>query len=326
MKLHFPLALPIICSLAATILTFLVLFAGNKPNFMEDAHIIMLNTSSLGKDLVPTPTSGDGDKPTSTDSSDCGLPGFLGKVCGGATSAVGSVATQAADALDDVADDIADKLADKLGIKEFYSLHVMDACEGDFTPNVTTPGAGYNVTNCTEPLKTAQYNITAKLDHSLSLGPLHLNLADLGFTRDLQDELNKIPRLLKALAVIYILAAGFTGLSLITSIAAVPAFDSPKARLVVLTNLGVAGLAVVLLLVGSLTTTVGARAAADKIDDLGEGIGLRARAGGKFIGMTWAGVGLMVVATGYWGWEMVQSRKRRVGGWREKPQVVDDAY
>ncbi|OIW32207.1 hypothetical protein CONLIGDRAFT_572961 [Coniochaeta ligniaria NRRL 30616] len=318
MKLHIPLAVPILCSLAATILAFLVLFAGKSPNFMEDAHIIMLNTSSLGKNLVPTATSGGGDQPSTTSSECSGLPGFLAKGCSAATSAVGSVATEAAGFFSDVENDIADKLAAKLGIKEFYSLHVMDACEGDFSPNATATDAAYNVSSCTEPLKTAQYNITAKFDHELAVGPLKLNLADLGFTKDLQDEFNKIPHLLMALAVIYILAVGFTGLSFLGSVAALGLFNSAKARLVVLANLGMAGLAAILLLVGSLTTTVGAREAAHKLDDLGEDIGLRATAGGKFLGMTWAAAGLMIIAVGYWGWEVVQSRKRGVGRFEEK--------
>ena len=157
-KLRAPLALPILCSLAATILAFLVLFAGKSPNFMEDSHIIMLNTSSLGKNLVPTATtSGGGDgTPTATDSACSKLPGVLGKGCSAATSAAGSAATQAAGAFNDVGNDIADKLADKLGIKEFYSLHVTDACEGVFEPNATAPGAGYNVSSCTKALKTGR--------------------------------------------------------------------------------------------------------------------------------------------------------------------------
>lgn len=117
-----------------------------------------------------------------------------------------------------------------------------------------------------------------------------------------------------ALALIYIIAVGFTGLSFFGSLAAVPLINSAKARLVILANLGTAGLAAILLLVGSLTTTVGAKGAADKIDDLGEDIGLRATAGGKFLGLTWAAVGLMVVAAGYWGWEFVQSKRRRGAG------------
>lgn len=312
MKLHIPLAVPIICSVVSMILAFLVLFAGKSPNFMEDAHIIMLNTSKLGKNLVPTATSG-GDQPTSTGDG-CGVGGFLGKICGSATSAVASAATEAAGVLGDIENDIADKLAAKLGIKEFYSLHVMDACEGDFTPNATAKDAGFNVTSCTEPLKTAQYNITAKVDHELSVGPMKLNLADLGFTKDLQDEFNKIPHLLMALAVIYILAVGLTGLSFFGSVAALGLISSAKARIVIMANLGLAGLAAILLLIGSLTTTVGAKGAADKIDDLGKDIGLRASAGGKFLGLTWAALGLMVIAAGYWGWEFTQSKKRAGAG------------
>jgi Ca2+ regulator and membrane fusion protein Fig1 len=123
-----------------------------------------------------------------------------------------------------------------------------------------------------------------------------------------------------ALAVVYILAVGVTGLSLLGSLAAVPLFASPQhGPLVVLANAGAAGLAALLLFIGSMTMTVGARGAAHKIDDLGEGIGLRATAGGKFLGMTWAALGLMVVAAGYWGFELVQSRKNnRSPGHMEK--------
>lgn len=170
--------------------------------------------------------------------------------------------------------------------------------------------------------KTAQYNLTAKLDHELSVGPLKLHLADLGFTQDLQDEFNKIPHLLLALAVVYILAAGFTGLSFLGSLAALPLVDGappPRPRLAVLSaNLGAAALAAALLLVGSLITTVGAGDAADAIDELGRDIGLAAAAGARFLGMTWAAFGLMVVAAAYWGWELVRSRKRGLGRLEEK--------
>lgn len=166
--------------------------------------------------------------------------------------------------------------------------------------------------------KIAQYNITAKLDHELSVGPLKLNLADLGFTQDLQAAFNKIPHLLMALAVVYILAVGFTGLSFLGSLAALPLIDGARARSVLLANLCAAGLAAVLLLIGSLITTVGAREAADTIEDLGRDIGLAATAGAKFLGMSWAAFGLMAVAAAYWAWQLVRSRRRGVGRYEEK--------
>lgn len=315
------IGIPLLCSLASLILSLLLLFAGKSPNFMEDTHIIMLNTSSLGKNLVPTATSSD--KPTSTDDG-CGVGGILGKICGSATSVAASAASEVGDKLDDIADDIADKLADKLGIKEFYSLHVMNACEGDFSPNATAKGAGFNVTKCTEPMKTAEYNLTALFDHELSVGPLKLNLADLGFTKELQEEFDKIPKILLALAIFYILAVGFTGLALFASAAALVLVPQHgKSRLVVLANLAIAVLAALTLLVGSLVTTIGAKPAADKIDDFGEDIGLRASVGGKFLGMSWAAVGLMVIAVGYWVWEMMQSKK---GGADRLGEKYDQRY
>lgn len=94
---------------------------------------------------------------------------FLSDVKGGASSAYnrvtsvgGSAATAAESAatnavgdvksgLSDIEGDLANELAKKLGIKEFYSIHLVDLCDGDFMPNATDPDATFNVTNCTTP-------------------------------------------------------------------------------------------------------------------------------------------------------------------------------
>jgi hypothetical protein len=39
------------------VLTVFALIAGKNPGFMEDCYIIMLKTSELGQNLIPTPTS-----------------------------------------------------------------------------------------------------------------------------------------------------------------------------------------------------------------------------------------------------------------------------
>lgn len=54
------------------------------------------------------------------------------------------------DKINDITSDIADELADTLGIAEWYSIHVMDACEGYYKPNATSPGAGLNISDCTQ--------------------------------------------------------------------------------------------------------------------------------------------------------------------------------
>jgi hypothetical protein len=54
------------------------------------------------------------------------------------------------DKVGDVAADIADGVADKIGIADWYSLHILDACWGEFRPNATAPSPGLNITNCTQ--------------------------------------------------------------------------------------------------------------------------------------------------------------------------------
>ena len=52
-------------------------------------------------------------------------------------------------ALNNVTGSIADELAKELGISEWYSVHVMDSCDGNYKPNVTAKSPSLKVTNCT---------------------------------------------------------------------------------------------------------------------------------------------------------------------------------
>lgn len=96
--------------------------------------------SNFGHDLVPTPTSS-GSQPTATDDDGFGWDDIQ--------DGLDDIEQQISDQLNDITNDIADQLAHELGISQWYSLHIMNACEGNFAPNATSPGAWYNTTNCT---------------------------------------------------------------------------------------------------------------------------------------------------------------------------------
>lgn len=53
------------------------------------------------------------------------------------------------DKVNQITANIADDIADKVGVADWYSLHVMNSCEGEYSPKATVIGAGLNVTNCT---------------------------------------------------------------------------------------------------------------------------------------------------------------------------------
>lgn len=73
------------------------------------------------------------------------------KVTSLVAGAVSSVLNEVKDEMEKIEDELADKLADLLGIHEWYSIHLIDLCYGNFTPKTTAPNATMAVTNCTAP-------------------------------------------------------------------------------------------------------------------------------------------------------------------------------
>ncbi|KAK3329983.1 actin cortical patch SUR7/pH-response regulator pali [Apodospora peruviana] len=308
---HLSIGIPILASLAAFVLVLLALLAGSNPGYMENYDVLTFNTSGLGKNLVSKVI--DDDTPSSTTSGGLcnGVDGFLGRVCGSATAAAGSAESAVVDAFNDIGNDIADKLADRLGIHEFYSLHALTICEGDFSPNATSSGAGRNVSSCEKGLSNG-YNISAKLDQELRVGPLDLRLSDLGFTKDIQDAVDTLNKVTKAFAIILIVGVALTGLALLASLISL-FLVSGRERGVFLANAVLSALAFFVLLISGLIVTIASRIAVDKVNDMGDDIGLQAAAGNNYTIITWVAVGLMLVAFVYWVSQLVRFRKGKIG-------------
>ena len=165
---------------------------------------------------------------------------------------------------------------------------------------------------------TAYLNVSALLDEELRVGPFEISLNDLGFSDDLQKKLDEVPKLFMAMAILYILAAGFSGLSILASLAAL--FMLPQAgRMLVLANFTLAFLAMVCLLAGNLATTIGGKKVVDAVADFGEDIGLYASRGHKFMALVWTAFALMTVSTIYWGYEFfAETRMKRRGTTRKR--------
>jgi hypothetical protein len=282
--------------------------------------------SNFGHDLVPTATTG-GSAPTTTES---GWRGFF-------TSVLATIASEIGDELSDIEGDVADKLSAELGISQWYSLHVMTACEGNFAPNATTPGAWYNTTNCTAQEAGFQFNLTEVLDHEISLGPLDLNAADLPVPDEVTDAINYLNGFLLAIFVLFCIGAGFAGLSFLSSIAALSTGQSRSgrtgpSRVISLVNAIFSGLASLALMVGAAITTAVAKKGQDEINDKGSEVGISADAGTKFIIIAWVSFASMFVALLYWiaagikgrSSSVPDGRRRAVPGrlnWRHEKKV-----
>ncbi|CAK7220207.1 hypothetical protein SBRCBS47491_004110 [Sporothrix bragantina] len=209
------------------------------------------------------------------------------------------------------ADSAADDMAEVLGISEFYSLHVMNVCEGTFAPNVTAVGAWLNVSSCTTQLNAQQLNISQLIDNELNANFVDGgSLARIGGSSSLQNALDRIPTIGLVLAVFYIVACCAAGLCLLLTGASLVT-RATHGRETVLACMGAATGAALALLIAGLVSAVAAKSTVDSINRLGQDtIGMQAIHGGKFEALTWAAFGMMVVVVLFWLHELHSDAKK----------------
>ncbi|KAF4963695.1 hypothetical protein FSARC_8339 [Fusarium sarcochroum] len=293
---------PLVLSMVGFILSMLCLFAGHKQGFMEEYSVARLNTSMIGHNLL------DIDSDASTSDNEDEDDGFFGKV----TDKWNDIKDDVKEKINDITGDVADELADTIGISEWYSIHVMATCDGQYKPNATDPGAGYNVTDCTNSAPEKRFNLTEMLDKQLSIGPLELSLANINWPDDIQDSIDLLNSALLATFVLYVLAVGFSGLAML---ACVGAFFLFARRGVNAVNLVLASLSALVLLIASILVTVAGHKGVNKLNDLGDDVGISASLGTKFMGLTWAAAALMIAATIYWVVHLCLMRRERKRQW-----------
>ena len=123
-------------------------------------------------------------------------------------------------------------------------------------------------------------------------------------TNDLQDMLNKISRPFRVLAGFYILAVAFSGFSLILCVGCLFWPTSGISRVTAI----VAWSATFVLFISNIIVVVSVKAA-DKINVLGQHVGLSVSTGRKFAALTWTAFALALVMAVYWAYETRQDRK-----------------
>ena len=158
--------------------------------------------------------------------------------------------------------------------------------------------------------------MTAILDHELKVGPVKLNLADLDWPDSIQDAVNLLNNALLGLFIVYVLGAGFIGLSVLTSLVAL---WKPDLRRVALLNFPIAALGFLSVLIGSIMVTGAANKAVRGVNKVGDKVGISASRGDKFYTITWVATGFMAAVCLYWLVHFCLVRKeRRRGAFGEK--------
>jgi len=305
--MRFTALFPLACAIAAFVLSLLCLLAGSKPGMLEDYAIVTLNTSTLGHNLLDEATS-----PSSTSSAPSSTPTSVGSFL---TGLIHNATDSIIDDFNEIGNDIADKLAAELGISQWYSLHLMDMCEGSYSPNATHKGASKNITSCTN--KTAMYHFdpAAAIDEQLHVGKVQLNLSDINWPDELTDGIKALNGLPSATFVLYCIGIAACGLAILTALVA---FVLHGSRLVSLGNAGLTILAFFALGIASAIVTVVMVKVVNLVNKYGDDIGLFAYRGNKYLAMTWAATALMFIATIAWVGECCVGRRNKNKEWAEK--------
>ncbi|MCJ1308276.1 hypothetical protein MMC25_001929 [Agyrium rufum] len=264
---------PFLCAIAALVLSLLCIFAGSKAGFLENADIMTLNTSRLGVLAADNSSSGI----LSTIEGD--LQGLLSDATG--------------------------DLAKVLNIHDFYSLHILDYCEGFYSPEPirnATVHPTKNITKCSKKQALFTFNPQQVLQSELKPG---VQLSDLKFPDEIQNAITTLEVAMKAMFILYCIAVAFSGLAVLGAI-----FGLFGGRLSAFLNIMLDFMAFLSILLASILSTVIASKATNAVNQYGNPIGIAATKGNEFLGFTWAATGVMLLASIAWIFECIVGRKR----------------
>ncbi|KAK5706582.1 hypothetical protein LTR97_001572 [Elasticomyces elasticus] len=301
--MRFLALVPVLLSAAALVLTLLCLFAGSKQGFMEEYAIVTLNTSRIGASLLNTTSSGSSNP----------IISYIDNV-------TNSIESEINDGLASFARD--------LGLHDFYSAHLLDFCEGYYTPgpvpNSTLPRSQIhqNVTSCSNRTAMYTFNPRETLQKELNAsGHSNINLTDLDWPSDVDKGLHALIIAQKATFVLYCIAAALIGFAMLLALISI----FMEGRLSAFINVLVDWLAFLAIGLASAIATAVAVKASDVINKYGDKIGVHANKGTKFLTLTWVATAVMLVASMVWCFDCIAGRRNkrsapRKGGYIDEPR------
>lgn len=282
---------PLSCSIAGMVLSFLLIFAGNKPGFMEGYQIVTLNTSTLGHDLFPRIPEINSPIPISTPFDD------LYNSASGITNQV-----------DGILNNVIDELSRSLGIQQWYGWNLRNFCEGMYRPNATSPSAAFDVTDCSKPTAVYHFKIADIIDKQLQVGPLHIGLDKLKWPDSIQNNFDQLSTALHAALAFYSISIVAAGISIFIGLVLLFGFES---LLLSLVNLACLFLSFFSLFIASIIITVVNSKALKTVNENGNKIGLYAYKGHKYFALTWCSMAVMFLAVLSFTVMMLTGKRRR---------------
>ncbi|KAG8631235.1 hypothetical protein KVT40_000375 [Elsinoe batatas] len=287
--MRFSAIVPVLLGLAALTLSFLCLFAGSTPTFMEDYPLITLNTSQIGQNAL------DSDLVTSNEQ-------------------VNNILDLVPESIQDQAEDIINTVARRLGLRDYYSAHIMTYCEGFYeptpTPNATVSlgDIDRNDTYCSNRTTNFQFDPREALQRNLNeSGNSNINVSDLNWPSQIDDGLRALRAVQRATFIVYCVAIGLIALATIAAIVSI-VFSGRLSACGVLILSFLAFLAIGV--ASGLVTAIGV-VGVRIINRYAEQVGIQAQRGNKFLALTWAATAAMFITVIWWTADCCIGRRNR---------------
>jgi len=93
--------------------------------------------------------------------------------------------------------------ATNLGIHQWYSMHVLDYCEGNWAPSAASPNSYKNILYCAPRTSMYDFNLTAILTQELAAGGSDVTLSDLNWPTSIQSGIDGLRTEMDVVFVFY---------------------------------------------------------------------------------------------------------------------------
>ncbi|RMZ78436.1 hypothetical protein DV737_g3885, partial [Chaetothyriales sp. CBS 132003] len=263
--MRFSAVLSFICAAAALTLSLLCLFAGSSKPFLQSGDILTLNVSRIGHGSAFNTSDGD--------------DGLLSTLTNDLEADINSLLDKAAD-----------EVADALNLTDFYSVHIMNYCQGFFEPNSTARHASKNTTFCSSKKALFHFNATETISNSL---PDNISLSEIHWPDEIEDATTAVRVASIVMFVFYVIGIACAGLATISAVLAVVASGRLSAGVNFLLDI----IAFLALGIASAIATAGMFKAVHAINKYGHDIGISATRGATFLGLTWGATAAALVAS-----------------------------
>jgi len=222
---------------------------------------------------------------------------------------LGSLTNSLSGELDSLVNDLSTDIANALNLSDFYSVHVMDYCQGDYSPNATARRPKENVTSCSSRTALFHFNPSQVIQDALPDG---ITLDDIQWPSAITNAEKDVKIASQVMAIFYIIGTAMAGLAMIGALLGIfinsrlSAFfnfvlDIVSRRHSVRDAAPCADilpqLAFLTIGVASAVATALMAKATSAINQYGKEIGIASSKGDTFLAMTWTATGVMLLAS-----------------------------